>query len=131
MLSFPVVVLVARSGISQIRFFMKLDFELYSFLRISEITRRKGKTVVCEKNWSNSRSVEPQFAISFQKRGKNQSESFEFEFSTYELLSEIEISSMVDSLKNFCLAKQHPDNTKNIRRIRHNFTVVLALGEIG
>lgn len=45
------------------------------------------------------KKAEPQFAISFQKRDKNKFESFEFEFFTYAPLSEIEISSMVDSLK--------------------------------
>lgn len=52
-----------------------------------------------QKELEQLKRAEPQFAISFQKRDKNQFESFEFEFSSYELLSEIEISSMVDSLK--------------------------------
>ncbi len=73
------------------------------------------------------KKAEPQFAISFQKRGKNQFEPFEFEFSTYEPLSEIEISSMVDSLK-----KQFPLVTNfNLPTSReHKLLMSLGIKEV-
>ena len=60
-------------------------------------TERKNSRL--QKELGQLKKAEPQFAITFHKRDKNQFKSFEFEFSDYERLSKIEISSMVDSLK--------------------------------
>ncbi len=71
------------------------------------------------------KKAEPQFAISSHNRDENQFKLFEFEFLSYELLSETEISLMVDSLKKKFPLVTNFDLPKSRER---NFPITKVLG---